>query len=346
MRITYAHPSRLQLAIGICIERLAVDGEEPGESLLPRITAHGALRTALHHRRARSIFARDENHSAVRFKQRQALAAGSPSGHLNRAIGQGVVAVAIRLEFPSRHRAGFEPIPLGPVPIPTHVKHARSGGMVPGAIDKSPTSFHGARRAHGVEARAIVHQARRHSFRRGIKPIPCAPFMQPPALKLARRIGIIPGAAVISPAESHSARYAEAIRARTALRSTRGHNAGFGVEPVPIRAVKQPASLHCSRRVEETPAIIARNPARFHGTARNRSITARVQIVGLRSAFRKADGHDALVIKPIPKATYVQPSFDQGRILVVGPLIGNRIVFPVICRMRCPNRNRRISISF
>lgn len=169
--------------------------------------------------------------------------------------------------------------------------------------------------------------------------------MQPPALKLARRIGIIPGAAVISPAESHSARCAEAIRARTALRSTRGHNAGFGVEPVPIRAVKQPASLHCSRCVEETPAIIARNPTRFHGTARNRSITARVQIVGLRSAFRKANGHDAIVVKPIPKATYIQPSFNQNGFTIIKPPVIRLVVFPAIYRMRCLNRNRRISIS-
>ena len=206
--------------------------------------------------------------------------------------------------------------------------------MVPGAIDKSPTSFHGARRAHGVEARTIVHQARRHSFRRGVEPIPRAPFMQPPALKLARRIGIIPGAAVISPAESHSARCAEAIRARTALRSTRGHNAGFGIEPVPIRAVKQPASLHCSRCVEETPAIIARNPAESHGAIRNGGIVAGVQEIAPTCAFRKADGHDALVIEPIPKAPCIQPSFGWGRVLVVEPLVRSRVVFPAIFGMR------------
>ena len=160
-----------------------------------------------------------------------------------------------------------------------------------------------------------------------------------------QKIGIIPGAAVVSPAESHSARCAEAIRARTTPRNARGHNAGFRVEPIPIRAVEQPASLHCSRCVKETPAIIARNPTRFHGTARNRSITARVQIVGLRSAFRKADGHDALVVKPIPKAIYIQPSFDQNGFTIIKPSIIRLVVFPAVCWMRCLNRNRRISIS-
>ena len=222
--------------------------------------------------------------------------------------------------------------------------------MVPGAIDKSPTSLHGARRAHDVEARAIVHQARRHSFRRGVEPIPRAPFMQPPALKLARRIGIIPGAAVISPAESHSARCAEAIRARTALRSTRGHNAGFGVEPVPIRAVKQPASLHCSRCVEETPAIIARNPAEPHGAIRNGSVVAGVQKVAPTCAFRKADSHDALVIEPIPKAPCIQPSFGWGRVLVVEPLVRSRVVFPTVFWMRrfgqCRGVGRRLDRGF
>ena len=222
--------------------------------------------------------------------------------------------------------------------------------MVPGVIDKSPTGLHGARRANGVEVRPIVHQARCHGLRRGIEPIPCAPFMQPPALKFARRIGIIPGTAVISPAESHSARRAEAIRARTALRSTRGHNTGFRVEPVPIRAVKQPASLHCSRCVEETPAIIARNPAEPHGAIRNGSVVAGVQKVAPTCAFRKADSHDALVIEPIPKAPCIQPSFGWGRVLVVEPLVRSRVVFPTVFWMRrfgqCRGVGRRLDRGF
>ena len=166
-RIAYAHPSRLQLAIGIRVKRFTVDGEKSRESLLPRIAAHGVLCTALHHRHARSVFTRNENHSAVRLKQRQALSAGNPSKHLNRAIGLSVIVVAIRLEFPSHHRMGFkvEPVPMGPVPIPTRVKHARSGSVIPGPIDKRPTGLHRARSTHGVEVRAIVHQARRHSLR-------------------------------------------------------------------------------------------------------------------------------------------------------------------------------------
>ena len=155
----------------------------------------------------------------------------------------------------------------------------------------------------------------------------------------------MPDATVARPANSHRPRRIEAIRARTTLRNARGHYAGFRVEPIPIRAVEQPASLHCARYIEEAPAIITRNPTRFHGTARNRSITARVQIVGLRSAFRKANGHDAIVVKPIPKATYIQPSFNQNGFTIIKPPVIRLVVFPAIYRMRCLNRNRRISIS-
>ncbi len=133
-----------------------------------------------------------------------------------------------------------------------------------------------------------------------------------------------------------------AIRARTALRSTRGHNTGFGVEPVPIRAVKQPASLHCSRCVEETPAIIARNPAEPHGAIRNGSVVAGVQKVAPTCAFRKADSHDALVIEPIPKAPCIQPSFGWGRVLVVEPLVRSRVVFPAIFGTHCFGRYRGV----
>ena len=54
----------------------------------------------------------------------------------------------------------------------------------------------------------------------------------------------------------------------------------------------------------------------------------------MRSAFRKANDHDALVVKPIPKAPCIQPSFDWGRVLAVEPLVRSRVVFPAIFGMR------------
>ena len=222
--------------------------------------------------------------------------------------------------------------------------------MVPGAIDKSPTSFHGARRVHGVEIRSIVHQARCHGLRRGIKPIPCAPYVLPSALELSGRSCVIPDATVARPANSHRPRRIEAIQARTTLRNARGHYAGFRVEPIPIRAVEQPASLHCARYIEEAPAIIARNPAEPHGAIRNGSVVAGVQKVAPTCAFRKADSHDALVIEPIPKAPCIQPSFGWGRVLVVEPLVRSRVVFPTVFWMRrfgqCRGVGRRLDRGF
>ena len=112
IRIAYARPSHLQRAIGIRVKHPTVDREKSRESLLPRIAAYGALRPALHHGRTRSIFTRNENHGTVRFEQRQALAIRRSSRHLNCTIAQGVIVVAIRLEFPGRHRAGFEVEPV------------------------------------------------------------------------------------------------------------------------------------------------------------------------------------------------------------------------------------------
>ena len=112
IRIAYARPSHLQRAIGIRVKHPTVDREKSRESLLPRIAAYGALRPALHHGRTRSIFTRNENHGTVLFEQRQALAIRRPSRHLNCTIAQGVIVVAIRLEFPGRHRAGFEVEPV------------------------------------------------------------------------------------------------------------------------------------------------------------------------------------------------------------------------------------------